>query len=318
MSALGFTTSLAHVGAPVHAAAALLAQQQSDASWFDRLFNLSRVSWSDPDTVLGWRYALPAWVWVVIVLAAMALAVWSYSRLLGPRPVRMGLAAVRGVLLLLVAALLAGPTLVRHDERIESDWLLMLVDRSASMQVADQADATTGKPMSRDAQLRQALQQQAAVFDKKTGLGQQRHITWLGFDRQTPPITDAQNVQLWPSPDAQATQLRTAMEQALRRAAGQPISGIVLFTDGRSPQTTGAELIKRLQQQAVPVFTVPLGAEEMPLDLAVSAVDHPEQAFVSDVVPVSVTVRQLSGDVKVDPARVRLRLVDTVSGKAAR
>lgn len=287
--------------------------QLAASSWLDRLFGLSRISLGDADTVLGWRYALPAWAWALIVLGALGLAVWSYSRLLGPRSLRMTLAGVRALLLILVAALLAGPTLVRHDERVERDWLLTLVDRSASMQVQDKVDAATGEPVSRDAQLRRAIRRQLAVFeggDETPGLEQQRHLDWLGFGAQVRSIGPARELDAWPEADEPATHIRTAIEQALRRAAGQPISGIVLFSDGRSPQATDAELVHRLQQRAVPVFAVPLGADPMPLDLAVGTVDHPVRAFVDDIVPVSVTVNQLSGEEAVDPQHVRVRLAD--------
>ncbi|MEX0653981.1 MAG: hypothetical protein WD534_09145 [Phycisphaeraceae bacterium] len=291
--------------------------QGGDRSLMDRLTGLSRVSWSDEGAVLGWQYPLPAWGWALIVLAAFAFACWSYSRLLGPRPARMALGALRGLLIVLVVALIAGPVLVRPDERVEPDTLLVLVDRSASMQVQDTPDpADAAHWLSRDQALRQALARQVDVFGDEQ-LARERTLTWLGFGSETfafePPLTAP---DAWADATGPATHVRTAIEQALAAAGGRPISGVVLFTDGRSPQATGAELVHRLQQQAVAVYPVPLGADPMPLDLRLGRIDHPEQAFVDDIVPVTVHVERFGGEGEIDPANVRVRLVDTATGEA--
>lgn len=279
----------------------------------DRLAGLSRLSLADENVYLGLRYPLPAWAWVAIVLAAGALALWSYSRLLGPRWARMALGGVRALLLLLVVVLIAGPTLVRPDEQVEQDVLLVLVDRSASMQVADSLEPATNEPITRDERLRRAVQRQAAVF-AQSPLTRERQVRWLGFDATVRPIAGAADAQDWPAPDAQATALRTAIEQALQSAQGRPISGIVLMSDGRTPQTTGPELVRRLQQHAAPVFAVPVGAPRMPLDLALRNVEAPQEAFANDIVPVNVVVDRFGDVDELDPARVHVRLVDEVTG----
>ena len=114
------------------------------------------------------------------------------------------------------------------------------------------------------------------------------------------------------------TALRSALEEALRRAAGRPITGIVLLTDGRSPQDTGSELLSRLARESVRVYPVPIGAATPPLDLAIARIDPPQTAFINDTVPVSVVVQQPGvaddGGNAVDPARVRVRLVDRTTG----
>ncbi|HEX7011071.1 MAG TPA: hypothetical protein VF184_13900, partial [Phycisphaeraceae bacterium] len=288
--------------------------EQESQSVVDRLMGLSRLSWQDPQAVLGFERPLPAWAWALVVLAAAGVAGWSYSRLLGPRSVRIALAGARALVLLVLAVLLAGPQLVRPEERIERDWLLVLVDRSASMQVLDSRDPATDQPMSRDQVLKEALAKQAEVFSPE-GLGQGKRIVWLGFGAQVRPIAPAQQADRWGEPDEPATALRTAIEQALRTAAGAPVSAVVLFTDGRSPQATGPELVQRLQQQAAPVFAVPLGVTPAPLDLALDQVEAPQRAFVNDQVPVSVTVDRLGGKEGPLPGSVKLRLTDAASGR---
>lgn len=293
---------------------------QASATGFDAWLGLDEVSFAEA-TALGWRFALPAWAWVLIVLASVAAAWWTYRRLLGPTWARVGLAGLRGLLLVLIAVLLAGPEVVRTDETVEEDVLLVLVDRSASMTVADTIPAIGTSPngsslISRERALRDALNAQGQVFGDEQ-LGRGRQIAWLGFGEQAfeldSPVGDA-GVEALGEPRDQATALRTALEAALRRGAGRPISGIVLMSDGRSPEATGADLLSKLEQQSVRVYSVPLGAERLPLDLTLSRVEAPTTAFINDTVPVTVVVDQPGqqpSDTPLDPSRITVRLIDT-------
>ena len=288
-------------------------------SLIDRALGLERLSWSRQDLLLGWRYELPAWVWVLMALAAMGCSWWGYSRMLGRVGPRVMLAGVRVVLFMFIAAVLAGPLLVLKQERVEPDWLVMLVDRSASMQIQDTDTQTPSGPtrISRAEALRQAITQQADLFGPEA-LGKDRRLLWLGFDAQAypidPPYLDPESAGTPGTPQGRVTALRTAIEQSLQRTAGRPVSGIVLWTDGRSPQPTGADLIHRLRQQAVSVFPVPLGASKQPVDLSLARIDAPDKAFVNDAVPITVWVAHDPADVAVDGAHVRVRLIDAQTG----
>jgi len=264
------------------------------ASTFDSLFGLTKLSFTDDHAALGWRTPLDLWVWVLIITASVIYAGWTYNRLLGKRAARITLAALRTLLIVFIAALLAGPMLVVEDHHVEEDWLLVLVDRSASMNIRDVIDDAGVNAISRDEALRTALAEQLDVFSNER-LGKNRRIVWLGFDRfsreiETPMVNAQSILAKLPDADGQATSIRTAVEQALQRAVGRPISGIVLFTDGRSPQATGAELVSRLKRQRIGVYAVPLGSQQTPLNIAVGRVDIPERAFVNDTIPIRVTI----------------------------
>ena len=84
----------------------------TQASLPDRLLGLDAISLFDPNTGLGFEHVLPAWVWALVVLAAVAFAGWSYSHLVGPRLVRGLLALLRGGLVLLIVVLLCKPQIV--------------------------------------------------------------------------------------------------------------------------------------------------------------------------------------------------------------
>ena len=295
------------------------------ANPLETLLGLDAVSLSDGNLSLGWRYDVPVWAWLLIVASAWAAAWFSYRHLQGRRWVRYALAGVRAALIVLIAVLLAGPQVVRRDEIVEPDRLLVLVDRSASMRIADvragdvnrAGGAAAAGTISRDDAVRSALREQGEVFGP-TRLGRGRETLWFGFGegafRIAPPLGDTAPLG---DADAMATALRQAIEQGQRQAAGRPISGIVLLTDGRSPESTGGALLNRLAQDSIRVYAVPVGSETLPLDLALVRVDPPQTAFINDTVPVTVTVEQpgTPDGSTVDPADVVVRLVDLETGQ---
>ena len=308
----------------------------------DAWLGLERLSLADPETTLDWVHPLPAWAWASAALVALAVAAWSYVHLQGPPWARVPLAGLRALTLMLVAVLLAGPELTRTDERVEPDWVLFLVDRSDSMNVRDVAD--NGDAITRDRQLRRALARHTRLLTR--GLGDDREVRWIGFDRDAAAIADpfappsdtapstttdtdantppapapapappaaASTEPSLPPADGRRTHLRTALDRALDLAHGRPLSGVVIFSDGQSPETLGPDLVQRVNSRFAGVYAVPLGAARPPRDLAIATVDAPTEAFVGDVVPVTVTVDLTGGDPADDPAplsSVRVELID--------
>jgi hypothetical protein len=282
----------------------------------DWLLGLSRLSWSDERASFSWRTHLEAWAWLLVILAALAVAVWSYRRLLMPRWAAWVLPAVRAAALVALVALLCGPMLVLRQERMQASWVLCLVDRSKSMQIEDvfeQQPGPEGAPVnliSREEALLRALKQQHEVFGPQ-GLGKDRQVRWFGFDGASYGIAEpADDPRRWPPAMGKATSIRTAIEQALQSVPGQRILGVVLFSDGASPQSTGPELVRRLQQRGAGVFAVPLGGDIVPVDVSVAHVEAPRTAFVNDDVTVSAWVNLQPQGSGIDPANVVVRLVD--------
>ncbi len=283
----------------------------AEAGFVRWLLGLERVDPTDPTVVLSWGHKLPAWAWALIIITVIAAAVLSYRRMLGRRAGRIMLAAARALLLLIIAVLLARPMLVLPRENVEPDHVLMLVDRSASMGVKDVVAATDpAARLSRDEQLRQVLAANAPLWDQ---LAKDHVIDWLAFAEQVAPIAGPGQLQ---DPAGRATALRTALGEAIRRAAGKPISGVVIFSDGRSSEPAGSETVAMLKQAGVEVFAVPLGSPDPPLDMALQRVDAPDRAFVNDAVPIAVTISRTGADADAAaPPGTMVKLIDKATGE---
>lgn len=278
------------------------------------------VSWNQLE--FGWERAFPGWVWGLVLFGAGLLSIWSYSALVGGRSGRGTLAFGRFVFLILLVIVLSGPTLVYPREHTERDWVLMLVDRSQSMTVPD-VKLTSGRGrVSRDAQLAQMLR------DAGTGLTRiekAHEVAWLGFDAGTfeldvrePRSTDDATAEQAAVPilrgaTGSQTAIGPALAQALRRAAARPVSGVVLFSDGRTTKPPDRALIRRFQAEAIPIFVVPLGSKESLGDLSIREVRAPQRAFIHDKTPVDISLDHL-GEV-LNRTGAEVSLVDESSGR---
>jgi len=276
-----------------------------------QLLDLDTLRLGEEGVRLGFARAMPAYLWVGAVVACLALGLWSYVRLIGPAWARGLLGGMRALLLALLLVLVMGPQLVRRDERIERDWVLVLADRSASMQIAD-APTEAGGRTTREEQLRSAIGEAWPAFER---MSEQREVVWLGFDAgaftldredaEQPPASETAeeraNAESAPlalgEPGGRRTNLGAALEHALRRAAARPLSGVVVLSDGRSGDEPSRSALRALQADRAPVHVVPLGSAEPVGDVAIARIDAPDAAFVEDLTPIRVRVERLgAGD----------------------
>lgn len=295
----------------------------------NRILGLSGMGFGQEGVEFGFARPIPAWGWVLAALVAGALAAWSYWRLSGGWRARIALAGLRGLVLLFLFLLIAGPQLVRPNERVEKDWVLVLLDRSASMTIAD-APADNGGRQTRENQLRDAITTHWPAF---AALAKDRTVQWLGFDSGVFDLSlkgdpsapadlqsgDAQppgrSVLEFGNPAGRRTALGAALDQALARAAARPISGIVILSDGRSIDEPGRLAMRRLQAERIPVYTVPLGSPDAITDLSVQRAEAPAMAFVNDTVPVGVEIERLGAGVPGQALTGRVQLIDKLTGR---
>ncbi len=277
------------------------------------------------------------WQWALIGAACIGLAGWSYSHLEGSGRWRAALAMTRALLLLLVVFLLCGPRLVRPTETVEKDWVLVLVDRSGSMKIADAEPAgpagtgvnvaASGASATREEQLADSLARSRVFWEK---LGAERVVVWLGFDAgafelkpgasadggaatvATPTPAKALPVTL-DVPAGRRSAIGGAIEAALARSAARPLAGIVILSDGRATDQISRATLRRLKADRVPIFSVPLGSSLARTDFAVRGIEAPTSAFAADIVPVRARVERF-GSLNAG-ASAKLRLVDEDTGK---
>lgn len=274
----------------------------------DALFGLDGLGFSDPESSLTFVRTIPAWGWALIVGGLAALVGLSYIRQQADARVRSLLAIVRVLLASLLLVLACGPELQKGNERVEEDWLVILLDRSRSMQIPDAPSA--GGRITRDQQLRSALVAAADSFKK---IAAEKRVLWLGFDSSAFDVSspvDSDGVPLGPA-QGRSTAIKAAIDSGLQRVAARPISGILLASDGRSADEPDRALLRLLESQRVPVFTLALGSDKALTDLAVRSVRAPDAVFADDFVTAQVELEQVGAEAP----GARVELTDLATGE---
>ncbi|RLB55713.1 MAG: hypothetical protein DRI34_10160 [Deltaproteobacteria bacterium] len=230
---------------------------------------------------------------VLLLLLALILAWWWYRRgLLHSRSTtrRLLLMSLRGVNLLLLAGLLLGPVLEKRQLARLTPRLVLLVDASASMNIA------TGQGPSRLQRVQDWLQENLPTAAAGSGLSWQLY----GFDSQVAP---AGSKSLRPPGNGQGSDILGALEEVVRQVpagGGGELSAIVLVSDGADTGVLGGItghqevpewLTRRLHSLGVVVNTVAVGAGEEFVDLSLGDIEFDPFAFVRNAVEIAVTVR---------------------------
>ena len=252
------------------------------------------------------------WAWFLVVVGAGLIGGWSYRRLSAgtaraSRVMRGVLAVMRAAVIVLVAVLIAGPSVRFERTRIERDRLIVLVDRSQSLLIAD---APGGR--SRAEQLVALLKAgEPALAEIAKG----KDIDFIGFAggvfslRRGDGAVGMGVVPELGDANGDRTDIDGAIRQGLGRAAGRPVCGVLIVSDGRSVVPVSADTLRQLERDSIKVFTAALGANEPVGDAAIVSAAAPARAFVRDRVPVEVRVERggLEGPLAV-------RLVDVETG----
>lgn len=232
---------------------------------------------------------IPGLLIFVLMVGLVVATIWAYRSTKGRtgRVFRGFLIVLRTIVLCFLAFCLLKPFLTIYQNNPDDSYLLVMVDRSKSMQITDSDDG--------ESRLNQVNQ---LLFGENPGDGgglidklnaNKFKVRLFGFDTEAKRI---ENVAL-PSADGENTNIPKALNEALEDLQGIPLSGIVLCTDGVDRSGTDmAKLAMQVRQRKAPIHTVGIGSEEGVPDIELVKIDAPRSAEEDFPVDISATVKR--------------------------
>jgi uncharacterized membrane protein len=243
---------------------------------YEFLFKYSRATYERGELVFasGW----PVWLLVAGIVTAAAvigISIWRRRASLGVlRATVIGTlqtAVVAGVLVLLWR-----PALVTQTLRPQENSVAVLLDTSGSMLYGD--DEQSRREQAVDSLTRSALPQLESQFT----------VNLFSFAGELIELPSLEQVP----PPGPVTHIGDALLNVLRGAQSGAIAAVVLVTDGADNSGDFDQAkIAEIASFGVPVHTVGVGAETMPNDLEIEAVELPTVGLPGSTVSAQVSIR---------------------------
>jgi uncharacterized membrane protein len=208
----------------------------------------------------GWL--LPA-IGASVALAAALVWAWHRSATTGWVRTGCGLLKLTGISLLAMALL--EPLWVGQRAKPGANFFALIADNSQSLLVKD-----AGESQSRGEILRQTLTGDAHGW--QSALEENFQLRRYTFDSRLQNTRDFSEMNF----EGRATALGSALQTAMEHWRGQPVAGVLLFTDGNVTDI-GADLPSF--DGSPPIYPVILGKDDSITDLSLKRVGVSQTAF---------------------------------------
>jgi uncharacterized membrane protein len=225
---------------------------------------------------------------LLLVLIFLLAAVFVYFIYLRPRMrlsrgTTAALVALRAALLTLMIVLLLRPVVVVSSVIPRSSYVAVLVDDSLSMKLHDVPGGATRLDTVKQALVNTNTGQTSFL----NRLDQKFKTNLYGFSGALTRLKDGNDL----FGEGRTSDLSGALDEAIKRSSGMPLSAIVLATDGASnvPSDITATL-RELRARDIPVFTIGVGDTARPLDAELTRINMPRRVLVGSRVNIETFV----------------------------
>ena len=210
---------------------------------------------------------------VLIILLAGAFIYFVYLR---PR-IRLSkrttatLIALRVALLTVLVTLLLRPVVVVSSVIPRSSYVAIMVDDSVSMKLRDMPDGNARIDTVKQSLLATGPNSFLSRLDAKF------KTSLYGFAGAVSRLKGAEDLFA----EGRTSDVAGALDEAIKRSSGMPLSAVVLATDGASnvPRDLAATL-RELRARDIPVFTVGVGNTARPVDAELTRINMPRRVLV--------------------------------------
>jgi len=229
---------------------------------------------------LSFAHGLGPWLFGLLALLIVA-AVWaSYHRTTRPLspPWKAWFIGLRSMVLILILFCLLRPVVNTRQVSPQDTYLAILLDHSQSMDIADVNGRRRGEVAAGAFLAGPVMEELAETFQLRT----------FAFDQNTRRV-GGDGVLGEPGTGSAIGQ---ALEAVAHQLDGLPLGGVVLVSDGADNSNADPlASARKLGDRQIPVFTVGVGREEIPLDIGIVDVSAARTVLEGSVFTVTAALR---------------------------
>lgn len=205
------------------------------------------------------------WAYAAAFGVLVGFVVWAYGRSSGSTGVRaLGVALkVTGIAALIFCLL--EPLWTKQQAKPGANYFVVLADNSQGLQIHDK-----GQSQSRGEQMKKRLADTGAGAWQQA-LAETFQLRRFSFDARLQPANDFSDLNF----NGSASALHTALRNITERYRGQPLAGVLVFTDGNATDPGSVLDIPGLP----PIYPVVVGSDDVPRDLSLQKVAVSQTAF---------------------------------------
>lgn len=253
------------------------------------------------ESLTNWSPLLVA----TIAGCAIAIIVWLHRRAAAsrPSPLWATLTILRIAIVSLLAFMALGWTWTRSQT--EPPDLIVLLDRSVSMKLADVSSGSSAAAQERFREARDRLFRSGDGWLERWG--PQFNVRFFLIDAEATEVNEPSSIQAaeW-SPGGTESRLGDVIGGLLQRQRGRATAGIVVFSDGAITDGASWETAARIAaERQVPLFLAGIGNDQPGRDLEVRDLLADDASYLGDLVAVDVVLT--SRGKGTEPFKVELR-----------
>ena len=204
------------------------------------------------------------WPLIAAFAVLVGFVAWAYGRSSGSRPVRITCTALKIVGIAALVLCLLEPLLNKQRAKPGSNYFVVVADNSQGLQIHDR-----GQAQSRGQQMKKLLADSAAEW--QPNLAETFQVRRYSFDARLQPVPDFGELDF----NGSASALNTALRNIAERYRGQPLAGVLLFTDGNATDSGVPIDFAGLP----PIHPIVARSDDVPRDISVQRITVSQTAF---------------------------------------
>lgn len=224
---------------------------------------------------------------LAVSIAALLYFLYATPRLALPPRWRAALMAIRLALLAVIVLCIMRPVIVVPSVLPQSSYVAVLMDDSSSMKLAGDGSG------SRLDEVKQLMSDGSKFYG---ALADKFKLREFKFTNSAERIQNANELM----GEGEQTDLASAIDQASREAAGLPLSGVIVMSDGASNAGANREgdsaaslavTLGSLRARGVPVYTVGVGQIRLEDDVELARATAPRRVLAGSMVTAELLLR---------------------------